>query len=875
MYRRMKLCLTAGYLIGGLLAGGALQAAADSGSFFPFVIPWDDATSKTPTDVSFLNRTVEPVVSRDGHFYGKTSGKRIRFVAVSFAAKANFPTHADAEKVAARMAKYGINLVRMHHMDNEWGPDDSIWDWSFPDHQHINPDHRDRMDYLVAQLEKHGIYVDINLHVSRQFTQADGFPASVEDIPFGYDKRVDQFDTRMIELQKDYARDLLTHVNPYTHKAYIDDPGVAMVEINNENSLEGDPWSTIGGGLDHLPAPFDAELTGLWNNWLHKTYGTDDAMGEAWTKGVTPQGPSIVGPDSKWSMEVQGGGVATISPAIEDEPGARPNAAPPAIADITAVDGTNWHIQATISDLTLVNGDTYTIHFRARADAPRTVNVNLQLGKPDWTILGLDANPQITTDWQNFQYSFVAHDAEPSMAKLDFVVGNASGKVWISGLTLSSGLPNNGLPVGESLAQSTISIPSTGGAAGGEWHDWVRFLGDTEKNYADGMRTYLKSTLGVKTNVIESQLGFGGMTSVRREMDMDYLDSHAYWQHPNFPHKPWDAGDWDIPNTSMVSELAKGGGGTLRELAEYRVAGKPYTVSEYNHPAPSDFQAETVPIIFSYAAAQDWDAVFLFDYGDYGTGVDNDKIDGYFGIAANPSKFAFLPDAAMLFRASLLDPLPGLVTSTIPVAGDNRDAYLVTSDLWKQPAPFLNDRIAIVPTTAPGAEPEVSVKPGKPTPGSTRVSIEKLSDDPVYVAAGARAQAITGFVGGHTLTVGPATYQVDSFGNDYAAIMLAPIDTLPLAKSRHLLLTVVGKVENQGMVWNTDRTSVGANWGHAPVQAEAVPGSVTLDIDGPRTVRALTSTGTVKAVVPSKYQNGKLTFRIGNDQTLWYSITAD
>ena len=56
----------------------------------------------------------------------------------------------------------------------------------------------DRLDYLISQFKKNGVYVNINLHVSRQFTPADGFPASVSDIRLQFDKRVDEFDRRMI-----------------------------------------------------------------------------------------------------------------------------------------------------------------------------------------------------------------------------------------------------------------------------------------------------------------------------------------------------------------------------------------------------------------------------------------------------------------------------------------------------------------------------------------------------------------------------------------------------------------------------------------------------------------------------------------------------
>ncbi len=252
MNRFMKPLLVAAAALNALAVAPARaqsKAGAQTG-MFPFVLPWSDSASGTATDVSFLNTKPAGanglIVSRDGHFVETKTGKRIRFLGTNFAARAAFPSHADAEKVAARIAKLGINLVRMHHMDNvDWGQPDSIWDYSYKDRQHISAAQLDRLDYLIAQLKKNGVYVNLNLHVSRQFSAADGFPESVSQIKFGYDKRVDEFDARMIALQKQYAHDLLTHVNPYTGLAYASDPAIAMVEINNENSLVGDPQGEL------------------------------------------------------------------------------------------------------------------------------------------------------------------------------------------------------------------------------------------------------------------------------------------------------------------------------------------------------------------------------------------------------------------------------------------------------------------------------------------------------------------------------------------------------------------------------------------------------------------------------------------------------
>lgn len=860
-------------------------ALAQAGSMFPFVIPWDDSTSGTPTDVSFLNATPAGthgyIISKNGHFYESKTNTRIRFIGTNFAAKDAFPNHADAEKVAARIAKLGINIVRMHHMDNNgWGTGTNIWDPAYKDHQHIDVGQLDKLDYLISQFKKNGVYVNINLHVSRQFTPEDGFPASVSDINTSFDKRVDEFDRRMIQLQKNYAHDLLTHVNPYTHLSYADDPCVAVVEINNENSLVGDPWATLGAGLDTLPEPFRGELVGDWNAWLTKKYGTDAKLQAAWLQGVTPSGPGIIKPGSVWSIEHQGTSQAEMvplqTPAEPVVDGPAPPAASPVQVAVSQIDGTDWHVQVHQTGLDFKEGDTYTVSFRAKADAPRTINVNAGLDQADWHNIGLNANAALTTDWKTFHFSFEAHDVVADHGRVAFTLGGQTGTVWISDLQVKPGAEGAGLQPGQSLAKKNIDIPVS--ATRHQQFDWASFLADTEQSYANEMRAYLKDTLHVHANVICSQISWGGLTGLGREEKMDFADNHAYWQHPSFPHKAWDSKDWTIGNTSQVADLANGGGASLRDLAEYRVAGKPYSISEYNEPAPNDFQAEALPLLATFAAFQDWDIIYLFDYGDYGTGVANDKINGYFAVSSNPAKMAFLPSTAMIFRGMEFAPAKTRVVDTGLDAADRiRDKSAGTA--WQAfeaksgssaaaPDIFQSQIMLAGPshfTSTPTAGTDIS------SPSS--IEVTGKADTACYTAISPSTQSVIGFVGGQSITVGSSTFVFPSFGNNFAAMTLAAMDRKPLPTSDRLLLTLVGKVENQGMVWNAARTSVGDQWGHGPTLAEGIPATITLKTRTARHVYILDGTGKRAGDVPATFADGTLTFTVGPQyQTLWYEI---
>ena len=120
-----------------------------------------------------------------------------------------------------------------------------------------------------------------------------------------FDKMVDLFEPGLIAAQKQYAHDLLTHVNPYTHTRYADEPAVCFLEINNENTL------FLWGGeqkLADLPEPYGNQLTGLWNNWLLKKYGesaeTCRARVGQWSR---PLGPDLLkvslGDPKGWGVE--------------------------------------------------------------------------------------------------------------------------------------------------------------------------------------------------------------------------------------------------------------------------------------------------------------------------------------------------------------------------------------------------------------------------------------------------------------------------------------------------------------------------------------------------------------------------------------------
>ncbi|MGC9349678.1 MAG: hypothetical protein ACP5JG_16185 [Anaerolineae bacterium] len=93
---------------------------SDHDAWPPFTLPWDD-TSSGPTDMSFLlERSAGAtgfVQVVDGHL-ATGDGERWRIWGQNLTFGAALVPMEIAPIVARRLAKFGINCIRLHHMDH-------------------------------------------------------------------------------------------------------------------------------------------------------------------------------------------------------------------------------------------------------------------------------------------------------------------------------------------------------------------------------------------------------------------------------------------------------------------------------------------------------------------------------------------------------------------------------------------------------------------------------------------------------------------------------------------------------------------------------------------------------------------------------------
>ena len=170
-----------------------------------------------------------------GHFeFEALPGMQQRFYGVNLCFSANYPSHEVADALAERLVRFGYNSVRVHHHDDEWFKSQTS---------------RDRLDYLLARLFERGIYATTDLYVSRNISwrqigvERDGSPDKQL-----YKSLIGCHDVAF-EDWKSHAQAFLEHVNPYTGRAYKNEPAMPLVSLVNEGRL-GMGWGRAGKGED-------------------------------------------------------------------------------------------------------------------------------------------------------------------------------------------------------------------------------------------------------------------------------------------------------------------------------------------------------------------------------------------------------------------------------------------------------------------------------------------------------------------------------------------------------------------------------------------------------------------------------------------------
>ncbi len=477
-------------------------------------------------------------------------------------------------------------------------------------------------------------------------------------------KGVGSFLPEMLELEKEYARELLTHVNPYLGKNYLEDPCVAFIEINNENSILCE-WNC--GHLDDLPDFYARELEIRWNAWLQKRYASTEDVRKAWNSvSLTPGEERI--PDcgftstgtfknSPWTLEKGRGTDADVS--VDEEAGL--------LRIHVRKSEANWDPQFYLTQNHVEAGQPFLVEFRIRSTVPKQLVFYFMENHPAWRS-EIRRFP-VTDEWQTVQMKIRPNFSDPDVR---FGFAALEGIVELDRFSIRPG-GSWGLAEGESLEDRTISFVKfkTGSATVEQKQDFQEFLLDLDREYWQTMFRWLKEELKPNAPIAGTQLRYA---STHAQAELDYCDIHEYWCHPSWPNRAWDFSDWFVENRNFMEHFALSR--TYLGLANHRVAGKPYVLSEFNQPYPNLYSAEGFVVTACLGAFQNWSGICSYCWAH-----DRKHRDGnsFFDLCENPVILVHHPALVDLFvRGDLksVTELPAPPMAVLEMTKDEEWAFL-------------------------------------------------------------------------------------------------------------------------------------------------------------------------------------------------------
>lgn len=200
-------------------------------------------------------------LSADGNSFVNGKHKEIRFWACNGGSLASGFSDQKLDSLAKFLAKMGVNLIRYHGAINPKGKNTSINDVDTTEARNIWR--------CVAAMKKQGIYTVIS-----PFWPANGHMGGWIPKEWGIDGysgkddmwEVLYFNDKLKAAYKTWVKYLYTTPNPYTHVALKDEPAVAIIQVENEDS----PFFWSMSGIK----PELAKTVGVqFSKWLRNKYG--------------------------------------------------------------------------------------------------------------------------------------------------------------------------------------------------------------------------------------------------------------------------------------------------------------------------------------------------------------------------------------------------------------------------------------------------------------------------------------------------------------------------------------------------------------------------------------------------------------------------
>ncbi len=863
---------------------------------FPALMPMDSAIHPEHLFGKFNDPITasNALMVKDGHFFTK-DGKRVRLIGTSLHNAACFPDSAMAVAIARRLAGLGFNAVRLVGIDNQWWRNYGSVFAEANDTKNFDVQQMKKLDRLIVELQKNGVYVVLQLY-SQWMPRADDNIPGYDSIPWN-GRYANFFMASVIDRTRSYAVKLFNHRNSITNIAYKDDPTIACVELTDDNSLFA-AWSN---GLLHPSSNFSfthsALLDAVWNNYLFNKYKTSAALSKAWE--IIPNSSALMpnngnfednsDPLFGWELGVNtdNNAVANVYPSN----GIKHQGAFSAWIKVNK-EGSN------VYDVIYVNRSVavqrflqYELRFWARTDAAAKYTspfyVALQRGSGSFENYGLlyQNDAPLTENWREYVTRFRANTSDSISAMLAFYLGAGVGNIYLDDIRITP-VTEAGLLASESLEKRNIQrvrrIDESIAVSPVRSADQALFYSALVDNYMTLMQKLLRDTIGTKA-LITSGTTPTYINEAYSERNLDYsgaVQSTDYVRYVN--DRPAGIAQSGIAQDRFL--------GSLSYMTRNARVGKPHIIGNYLMPNISGRTGEMLTILPFFATYQDWDGLFVANWGDDMQKMRANRLDSnnVWTLPHNSALWALAPSIRHAMDNNVIQSAPRSINLKNTADNFVYPAEQLQYGYWLKQFPdtrmalFRRVRydslLASEASEAPHAQIQ-QLADGTLNTANIISETEELTwniDIGTVTVNTPRFIAASGVLSGQLFSFGTTRFERTDGGN-YGSMTWLSTDTSSLDRSERSVLTLSSRSGNSGMVWRGDTSVWGVSWGTSPVVAEAMTARLSFisDADSIYAVPLDMQGNPMAMTIPATRLSGnRRSFTFDQSQTpaLWFSV---
>ena len=386
----------------------------------------------------------------------------------------------------------------------------------------------------------------------------------------------------------------------------------------------------------------------------------------------------------------------------------------------------------------------------------------------------------------------------------------------------------------------------------------MKFYYDIQVDYFKEMESYLKK-LGCRVPVSGSNHWVNVAADVKSNSVLDYIDRHRYWDHPQFGYGTKVV----FENQPMVKSPADA---LPNNFAFYRVAGKPFVISEWNCCFPNEYRVEGPIIMAAYADLQDWDGVIQFSFNNPDwTAPMQDNFD----VSQWPNVWSQWQAAALIFHRRDIEKskysykqtygnseIFGPIYEDSPIADEPLLPLISKTEIDFADYGKLPETSGFIKQFCQSDQKEIN--------SDTRELYWNYNKG-VFTIDTNLTQAAIGFLKDQSVKLMDVTFNCNT---NFASLALTSLDGQPIRNSKRLLLTAASRIENTGQKYVETRTQLN-EVGEKPILVEGVDTRIIL-FRSPKSVYSLDINGKRKNTIQS---GGGSSFDIrSSDQAFFYEI---